>query len=80
MVKWYSSKFEPENSKSILLRFDEKNDIHYIGDYSYNLTNEYKNLDWNGFKAFILLTRHSDFEWCYWIEVEKMLNEDRNED
>lgn len=79
MVKWYSSKIEPENSKSILLRFDEKKDIHYIGDYSYNLTNEYKNLDWNGFKAFILLTRHSDFEWCYWDDVEELLNKDNNE-
>jgi hypothetical protein len=72
MIKWYSEDIEPTKSKNIVIKMND-NSVHYYGDYTYNKSNEVNPLDWNKFKAYILILNHSKFEWCYWEDVEKML-------
>lgn len=75
MVKWYSQDVEPKKSKNIVIKMSD-NSIHYYGDFTYNKTNEENPLDWKKFRAYILLLNHDKFMWCYWDDVEKLLNKD----
>lgn len=76
MVKWYSQDVEPKESKNIVIRILNDKSIIYCGDYTHNRNKEWIDLDWKKFTSHILLVRHSKFEWCYWEDVEKMLNKD----
>ena len=74
MIKWYSQDIEPTKSKNIIVRNNKS--VHIYGDYSHNKDNELEPLSWKKFKSHMLLTFHSEFEWAYWEDVEKMLLKD----
>ena len=74
MIKWYSQNIEPTKSKNIIVRNNKS--VHICGDYSHNKDNELEPLSWKKFKSHMLLTFHSEFEWAYWEDVEKMLLKD----
>ena len=76
MVKWYSQDEIPNKSRNIVIRLNKKS-IHYCGDYTYNKDCEEEPLDWKKFTSHILLLNHCPFEWCYWDDVEKLLNKDQ---
>lgn len=72
-IRWFSQDIEPTESKNIVIKFDNVDTFSHCSDYTYNYTNEERDLDWKMFCCHRFLLVHQKFKWAYWKDIEKEL-------